>query len=94
MTYRKVSKKQLAAWRARAAAKRAAILKRVAEYKNPDHVLTVPEWCALNSVSEPTGKRILNSDHGPAVTQLSVRRKGVTIQANRDWHQSGARGRE
>ena len=94
MTYRKVSKKQLAAWRARAAAKRAAILKRVAEYKNPDHVLTVAEWSALNSVSEPTGKRILNSDHGPALTQLSAKRIGITIQANREWHQSRARGRE
>jgi hypothetical protein len=86
--------RQLAAQRARAAAKRAALLERVKHFENPDHVLSVPEWAALNSVSVPTAARILKSGYGPTVTQLGPHRIGITVGNNRRWQESRARGGE
>ena len=37
-------------------------------------VLTLKEWCKLNTLSFATGKRILASGEGPPVVQLSARR--------------------
>jgi len=74
------------------AARRAAILERVERYQNPDHVLTVEEWCALNSISVPTGKRILKSGGGPTVTEVGKHRIGITVGNNRRWQGSRARG--
>jgi hypothetical protein len=74
------------------AARRAAMLKRVEQYENPDHVLTTEEWCALNSISVPTGKRILKSGAGPTVTELGPHRIGITVGNNRRWQESRARG--
>ena len=37
-----------------------------------DQVLTFLEWCQLNRITERNGRRILASDHGPAVVQLSA----------------------
>jgi hypothetical protein len=48
-------------------------------------VLTFAEWCALNSIGLRTGRRILRSGTGPTVTQLSARRVGITIAADRAW---------
>src|SRR5262249_20693134 len=56
-----------------------------------DQVLSFHEWCALNRISERTGRRILNGSDGPAVTLLSARRVGVTVRANHEWQQSRAR---
>jgi hypothetical protein len=50
-----------------------------------DRCLTFNEWCALNGIGERTGRRILKSGNGPAVVQLSDRRIGITIRANREW---------
>ena len=47
---------------------------------HPDQVLTFLEWCRLNRISERTGRRILASDNGPAVTQLTPKRIGITEQ--------------
>lgn len=52
---------------------------------HPDQVLTFPEWCRLNRISERTGRRILAGGTGPKVTRLSERRIGITIGANRRW---------
>lgn len=54
-------------------------------------VLTFAEWCELNSFSLRTGRRILRSSSRPAVTQLSARRIGVTIAADRAWKASRQR---
>jgi len=54
--------------------------------------MTFHDWCALNNFSVSTGRRILASENGPAVTQLSPRRIGITIGANRAWQQSRVRG--
>ncbi len=57
-----------------------------------DHrVLSFAQWCELNGFSKATGKRILNSDAGPVVTQLSPRRIGITVANNIAWQESRAR---
>ena len=55
-------------------------------------VLTFAEWCRLNSLSERNGRRILKSGTGPKIVQLSPRRFGITVRANREWQQSRERG--
>jgi hypothetical protein len=55
-------------------------------------VLSFRQWCELNGLSPATGRRILAGANGPVVTQLSERRIGVTIAANRHWQESRARG--
>ena len=59
---------------------------------NDNQVLTFREWCRLNRISERTGRRIRKSGHGPPFMQLSARRIGVTIRANREWQEQRARG--
>lgn len=54
-------------------------------------VLTFFEWCALNRISARTGRRVLNSGSGPTVVQLSSKRIGITVGANRVWQQSRER---
>jgi hypothetical protein len=56
-----------------------------------DQVLSFHEWCALNRISERTGRRILANPGGPQVVQLSARRVGVTIGANWRWQQQRSR---
>jgi hypothetical protein len=58
-----------------------------------DQVLSFYQWCALNHISERTGRRIIKRPDGPAVTKLSAKRIGVTVGANHRWQQSRARGR-
>ena len=57
-----------------------------------DQVLTFHEWCALNRISERTGRRILASPDGPQTMQLSPRRVGIRVADNRAWQQSRERG--
>ncbi len=57
----------------------------VAYKADADHrVMTFREWCALNSFSVATGRRILKGG-GPAVVRLSERRIGITVAGNRAW---------
>jgi len=56
-----------------------------------DSVLTFSEWCALNGIGDRTGRRIRASGRGPVFVQLSEKRVGVTLRANREWQQSRAR---
>jgi hypothetical protein len=57
-----------------------------------DHrVLSFRRWCELNGFSPATGRRIINAGTGPVVTQLSLRRIGVTIGNNARWIESRAR---
>jgi hypothetical protein len=56
-----------------------------------DRCLTFREWCALNSLGERTGRRLIAAGNGTAVTQLSEKRIGITVRANREWQQSRAR---
>jgi hypothetical protein len=58
---------------------------------NDAQVLTFREWCALNRISERTGRRIFDSGTGPVVTQLSSMRIGVTVSNNKLWQQSRER---
>jgi hypothetical protein len=54
-------------------------------------VLTFHEWARLNRISERTGRRILNSGSGPVITQLSAKRIGITVAADRAWKASRER---
>jgi hypothetical protein len=47
----------------------------------------------LNTLSKATGKRILDSGGGPPVTELGVRRIGITVGNNAAW-QSNDGGRD
>jgi hypothetical protein len=60
---------------------------------NPDdhRVLSFRQWCELNGFSMSTGRRILASENSPVVTQLSPRRIGITILANKTWQAANAR---
>jgi hypothetical protein len=58
---------------------------------HPDQILTFPEWCALNSFSERTGRRVLTGPDGPTVTKLSAHRIGITVGDNRRWQASRKR---
>lgn len=58
---------------------------------NENAVLSYLEWCAFNSFSPATGRRIKNSGKGPVFVQLSERRIGVTVRANREWLAARAR---
>jgi hypothetical protein len=74
-------------------AKREAERARIAQYyQNPNQVLTFVEWCLINTISEATGKRIIDSGAGPIVTELAPRRIGVTVGNNAAWQASRARG--
>jgi len=61
-------------------------------YLDDHRVLSFRQWCELNSISSATGHRILKSGTGPQFLQLSPRRIGVTIAANRVWQETLARG--
>jgi predicted DNA-binding transcriptional regulator AlpA len=56
-----------------------------------DRVLTFKQWCDLNSLSPATGRRILKSGDGPKSVQLSPRRIGISLRANREWLAARAR---
>ena len=57
-----------------------------------DHrVLSLRQWCEVNGISISTGRRIIESGTGPTFLQLSPRRIGVTVAANRAWQESRAR---
>jgi hypothetical protein len=58
-----------------------------------DQVLTFQEWCRLNRISERTGHRIIKSPDGPKTVQLSPRRFGIRVAANRDWQHARERAR-
>jgi hypothetical protein len=87
---RKKTPAEIEAERVRRDAERA----RIAQYTNPNQVLTVTQWCWLNSLSEATGKRIidLGPPRGPIVTELSPRRRGITVGDNVAWQQLRRRG--
>jgi hypothetical protein len=56
-----------------------------------DRVLTFRQWCDLNSLSPATGRRVLKSGDGAKTVQLSARRIGITVAANRAWQAARAR---
>jgi len=79
------------AGRARRQAEREAERARLAEYQNPNMVLTFKQWCALNTFSISTGKQILRDGEGPKVIQLTDKRIGIRIGDNADWQEARAR---
>jgi len=58
-----------------------------------NRVLTFSEWCAFNSFSQRTGRRLIKRGDGPTITQLSPKRIGITVANDRDWKAARARGR-
>jgi hypothetical protein len=60
---------------------------------HPDQVLTFHEWCGLNRFSVRQGRRVLAGPDAPDVVNLSVKRIGITIGANRRWQAARTRNR-
>jgi hypothetical protein len=59
---------------------------------HPNQILTLHEWARLNRISIRTARRIIASDTGPVVTQLSSKRIGISVANNAAWQASKARG--
>jgi predicted DNA-binding transcriptional regulator AlpA len=53
-----------------------------------DRVLSFPAWCAINSFSKSTGRRLIKRGEGPPVVQLSPRRIGIKESDNRLWQRA------
>jgi hypothetical protein len=51
-------------------------------------ILTIPEWCQLNSFSIATGRRLIKAGK-VKVTRLSPRRIGIRADHNAEFQQSG-----
>jgi hypothetical protein len=82
----KVSKHRLEELREKRRAERGAFT----NYENPFQVLTFEQWCRLNNFSGSTGKRVLASGQCEFI-QLSERRVGITVAANRKYQQRQTR---
>jgi predicted DNA-binding transcriptional regulator AlpA len=54
-------------------------------------VMSFYQWCELNGFSKDTGRRLIKTGQGPKVLQLSPRRIGITVAANREWQQARER---
>jgi hypothetical protein len=90
-TKRKLSKQQLAKRKLEIAEARKQRLDLLPTTLSDNQVLTFKEWAALNRISERNGRRIFARGDGPATTQLSPKRVGITVRANREWQQSRER---
>jgi hypothetical protein len=53
--------------------------------------MTLRQWCEVNGFSWWTGQRLIKAGKGPKILQLSPRRIGITIRANREWQQARER---
>jgi ABC-type siderophore export system fused ATPase/permease subunit len=58
---------------------------------NDNQVLRFSEWCSLNDISPRTARRLFARGDGPATTQLSPKRIGITVRANKEWQASRER---
>jgi predicted DNA-binding transcriptional regulator AlpA len=54
-------------------------------------VMTLRQWCEVNGFSWWTGQRLIKAGQGPKILQLSPRRIGITVRANREWQQARER---
>jgi hypothetical protein len=88
---KKFSPKQLARRKLEIAKARKQRLDLLPAVLNDNQVLRFSEWCSLNDISPRTGRRIFARGDGPAATQLSPKRVGITVAANRAWQLSRVR---
>jgi hypothetical protein len=54
-------------------------------------VMTILQWAEVNGFSVWTGRRMIRAGKGPKILQLSPRRIGITVAANRAWQQARER---
>jgi predicted site-specific integrase-resolvase len=59
--------------------------------RRSQRILSFKDWCALNNISEATGRRIIRAGK-VRVTQLSERRIGIGEDDNADFQARCARG--
>jgi predicted DNA-binding transcriptional regulator AlpA len=59
----------------------------------PDRVLTLHQWCKINSLGHNTAKRLIANGDGPAIVQLSPRRIGIRESDAAAWQAARIRGR-
>jgi predicted site-specific integrase-resolvase len=60
-------------------------------HRKSQRILSFKYWCALNNISEATGRRIIRAGK-VRVTQLSDRRIGIGEDDNADYQTRCARG--
>jgi predicted DNA-binding transcriptional regulator AlpA len=60
-------------------------------HPDDNHVLTFRQWCETCGFSVATGRRLINAGDSPPIIQLSVRRIGIAVGANRAWLASRVR---
>jgi hypothetical protein len=54
-------------------------------------VMSFREWHELNGISKDNARRLIKLGRGPKILQLSDRRIGITVRANRDWQRARER---
>jgi hypothetical protein len=54
-------------------------------------VMTIKQWAEVNNFSWWTGQRLIKAGQGPKIVQLSPRRIGITVRANREWQRARER---
>ena len=59
--------------------------------RRSQRILSFKDWCALNNISEATGRRIIRAGK-VRVTRLSERRIGIGEDDNADYQARCARG--
>jgi hypothetical protein len=60
-------------------------LRVAAQQRDDRRVMSFAEWCDLNNISVWTGRRLIKAGLGPKILQLSPRRIGISVAANRAW---------
>jgi ABC-type siderophore export system fused ATPase/permease subunit len=90
-TKRKLTKQQFAKRKLEIAKARKQRLDLLPTILNDNQVLRFSEWCALNDISPRTARRLFARGDGPATTQLSPKRVGITVRANKEWQASRER---
>jgi len=66
---------------------------RAESHRTSQRILTFKQWCALNSISEATGRRLIRAGK-VRVVRLSERRIGIGEDDNADFQARCARGGE
>ena len=64
---------------------------RAESHRTSQRILTFKQWCALNSISEATGRRIVRAGK-VRITRLSERRIGIGELDNADFQARCASG--
>jgi predicted DNA-binding transcriptional regulator AlpA len=57
----------------------------------PDRILTLKQWCSLNSIGITTAKRLIAAGDAPPIIQLAPRRIGIRESDAAAWQAARVR---